>query len=163
MKLKLGNGQRIRFRKDCWISEHPFFCTFPRLFRLSSARIVPLLMFTLTTHSETMHLDQNFFPSKPDCQRRRGVYPFDCSFAYFSVSPHPDMRVWIPLPGTFSCKSFFQSLSGLGAVQGVKFHSIWNLFVPLKIKFCIWCLVQNKINTSGIQQKRSPWISISPQ
>ena len=74
-----------------------------------------------------------------------------------------DARVWNFNSGIFSCKSFFDCLTGYtGMVSFEPFRFIWKSSVPHRIKVFSWLVFHGKLNTCDRVQRKNPQMNLFP-
>ena len=163
-KLKLGNGERIRFWEDAWGENEPFKVKYPNIFRLSLLHKKPASDF-LTN------------PSNPEpswnLHLRKGVSEREMVELADLVSTLERIRVcgvledtWVwekELSGLFTCNSLFKTLIDKPTFISSKFyHFTWKLSIPIKVRVFGWLLTLKKLNTQDLLQRRKLFLSISP-
>ena len=162
-KLKLGNGERIRFWEDAWVERKQLKAKFLNLFRLS------ILHNKLV--SNFLH---NSFNSEPswNLHLRRNVSEREVVELAELLSTLERVRVcglpedkWVrEKEGSrlFTCKSLFKHLIDKPTYTPLKLHHcIWKISIPNKVRDFNWLLILKKLNTQDLLQRRQPFLSIS--
>ena len=151
-KLKLGNGQKVRFWEDALVEREHFKFKYPNLFRLSMLHNKPVSGF----------FDNSFNPQPSwNLHLRRNVSEREMVELAELLSTFEMVRVcgvsedkWVwekEGSGLFTCKSLFKHLIGKPFYTPLKFHHfIWKISIPHKIRVFSWLLILKKLNTHDL-------------
>ena len=167
VKLKVGNGDRIRFWEDVWCGDFSFKEAFPSLYRVSTLHNAPLSSF-ISHHRSSLGVGHSW---NFHLRRDLNVREIDELIGLLSrlesarlCQAITDRRVWgFESSGLFTCKSFFNSLIDSSTFSLFSpFSFIWRVNIPSKIKVFGWLLALGKVTTFDVLQKRQPFRSLSP-
>ena len=163
-KLKLGNGDRIRFWEDAWGESVPFKTKYPNLFRLSLLHNKPVSRFLCSNSNQEPSWNLHF--RRPVSERElEEVSNLLSSLGRVRVcGALEDKWVWVEEgSGLFTCKSLFKTLIDKPTFTPFNFyHFIWKISIPSKLRVFGWLLILKKLNTQDLLQKRQPLLYVSP-
>ena len=165
VRLKVGNGRRIRFWENVWCDDISLANRFEDLYRISlntNCSIAEMLV----PHVGSTHYgwDLRFYRNLHD--RELDSYALLTVFLD-TVHLHEhlaDTRVWLPdNSGGFSSKSAFVALQQEDGFQDFRFYKfIWKSCIPIRVKFFAWSLSLEKINTNDVLQHKRPFHCLFP-
>ena len=165
MRLKVGNGRRIKFWEDVWWEDEAFSNRFANLHRISLASDNTIAKLLVPHGGSSMNgWDLKFY---------RNLHEHELeNFANLSVvldqvrlnEAIADLRIWKPdISEGFSCKSAFVALQHDNGIPDFQFYKfIWKSNIPAKIKLFAWSLSLEKINTCVVLQRKRSFHCLSP-
>ena len=161
LSLKVDNDSRFNFWEGHWVGDTPFILAFPHLYHLSSLHNSPIQDF-YSAQDTTCSVDFHFFRNLND--RVSELVGLLGILDSVLLSSSPNKRLWsLDLPRVFTCISYFQFLTHSLTITSFLLNKcIWKSKAPSKVKFFIWTIVLNKINTNDMLQVQRPYTAISP-
>ncbi|KAM2348663.1 hypothetical protein ACFX1X_012268 [Malus domestica] len=161
--FEVGNGERVRFWEDGWLTGGPLKEQFPRLFLLSRKHNQNISSFVEVSSNP---LSWNFdFRRNLNEMEIVEVATLLQKLEEVRLSPlKMDIRRWnLEASGLFSCKSYRSLLSNNGSVHYFPpYPQIWKSKVPLKVKILVWLVANGNLNTCDRIQRRNPLMCLSP-
>ncbi|XP_020262567.1 uncharacterized protein LOC109838548 [Asparagus officinalis] len=150
-QVVVGNGDQTLFWLDKWVGSSTLASMFPSLFSLSSSPSAFISSLRFKENS-IWRWEIHF----------RIQLTGDLVFQYFnmlniinsvSFNDYEDKREWLwEANKFFSVKSFYHFLID----GGLRFDcsNLWELTIPLKVKFVVWLALRNGLNTTDILAKK---------
>jgi hypothetical protein len=147
---RLGNGNKILFWMDTWISHCPLATLFWDLFSICNEPGATVSQ-VLVDHELRLSFRRCFHP------HMMGRWDELCSLSCsISLLPEEDSPHWIfENSGVYSVKSFYRFVND-GDVRVPHLASIWRIQIPGRVHVFLWMLCQNKLLTRDNLSKRSP-------
>lgn len=163
VRFVVGNGRLIRFWNDVWLDNQSLSLAQPRLFSLSNQKnlvIADIISPSANGHDWNLTFRKDLFDWEIDLL---GPLVSNLEEIFISKS-FPNKRVWILVSsGVFSCKSFFDVLIPSSNFDlNFPAKRVWNAKVPPRVRAFVWSLIQNRINTMDVRQRRIPNMALSP-
>jgi len=144
----VNNGQSVRFWEDKWLGNFTLQHRYPRLYSLTQRKNM-----TVATVFSTVPLNISF---------RRGLYDDNlaswrtivATIANTNFNENEDKFWWsLHQNKVFSVQSMYQAIICNGQIRQDKL--IWNLKLPLKIKFFFWYLKHGVVLTKDNLARRN--------
>ena len=163
-KLKLGNGERIRFWKDAWRESVSFKVKYPKLFRLSVLHNKPISDFLVNNINPEPSWNLHFRKSVSEKELEELSNLLSTLERVKVCGAIEDKWVWDKEgSGLFTCKSLFKNLIDKPIFTPFNFHHfIWKISIPNNVRVFGWLLILKKLNTQDFLQKRQLFLSVSP-
>jgi len=145
---KVENGQHCRFWHDVWIGTVPLKIQYEELFRMVQQ---PNCSVADCCDEESWELD---FKRTLSLQEYNSWLELKESLGDISLSNNSDSVFWaLEKNKVYSTKSLYRFLSGSGVTSRV-IGFIWKSRLPLKIKFFLWQIFNNKLQVAKSLVKR---------
>lgn len=162
ISFTVGEGSRVRFWQDHWLQDGPLQVSNPRIFSLTSK---PDAWVSEVIRRNEAGLEWDFRFRRPlsDWEAEELGHIIQAVQGYPYRLLTSDSRVWNGSKESFSCKSFFGIINhGPQVPFFQEFISVWKFSAPHRVKVFSWLLVQGRLNTSDMIQRRNPHIALSP-
>lgn len=137
-RAEIGNGNRVRFWEDSWVNDRVLKALFPRLFALSTKKLLIISHF-VDLNSAPVHWDLGFRRNLNDREFNEIIRLLAILEPVRLSSLRSDRRRWQPEKSDiFSCKSFSSHLhSGFSADLLPPYPYIWKVSSPPKVNFFV--------------------------
>ncbi|XVF04810.1 hypothetical protein REPUB_Repub05bG0117600 [Reevesia pubescens] len=149
VKWRVGNGSDVKFWTDWWVGSKP---------------LINSLQHTLAIGNDNMKVGEVIdVDGSWDLQKISALVPQENVEEIRAVPLNTgqgvqDRNSWgMTSNGSFSVSSAYALISnssGLDSVSDEKLGWIWKLKCPERVRFFIWLLYQNKLNTNVIRAKK---------
>ncbi|GMI83017.1 hypothetical protein like AT4G29090 [Hibiscus trionum] len=155
ISISLGDGKRIQFWTDNWLSEGPLKVKHPRIFAIASKKagfISDFGCFANGVWQWKIELRRNLFDWELDAW---SSFMNNISNACFRQNSTDNLRWKACSSGMFSVKSFRNVLSPADAQPDFIWKCVWSAKAPMNVLAFVWKVIHGRIPTKVELLKRN--------